>query len=216
MATVPIKQSQYLRCLRCGKTQKAKENQLCSRCQASLHKRKPQSIQKSWAYLITAIVLLFPANLLPISLLTKQGKDIPDTIYSGIISLVNQDMVPIAIIVFVASIVVPIAKIIGLSWILIAIKLQLAVSPYKQMIMFRIIDWIGRWSILDLFVIAIMMTLLDRGLLLSFVPGPAASSFALVVVFTLLAARSFDTRLIWDNTSAKNAHGINESELSTE
>lgn len=187
-----------LRCQHCGKTQLKQEAQLCERCQHPVFMRKPHCLQKSWAYLLTAIILLFPANLLPISLLTQKGREVPDTIYSGILNLIRQDMLPIAIIVFIASIVVPIAKILGLGWILISIKLNLPISPLKQLFMFRIIDWIGRWSILDLFVIAIMVSLLDRDLLLSFIPGPAATSFALVVVFTLLSAKSFDTRLIWD------------------
>jgi len=195
---------QYLRCPHCGKTQFLLEGKHCQRCQYRVFKRKPNSIQKSWAYLITAVILLFPANLLPISLLTKQGQDYPDTILSGTINLLNQNP-PIAIIVFIASIVVPVAKIIGLGWILITIKLELPMSPHKQQLMFKVIDWIGRWSILDLFVIAIMMTLLDRGFLLSFIPGPAATSFALVVIFTLMAAKNFDTRLIWDCCNKNNS-----------
>ena len=194
----------YIRCNHCGKTQMAMNGQACSRCSTELFKRKPYSIQTTWAYLISAVILLFPANLLPISLLTKQGENYPDTIYSGIISLSKQEMLPIAVIVFVASIVVPVAKVVGLLWILISIQLRLKISPTKQMLMFKIIDWIGRWSILDLFVIAIMMTLLDQDLLLSFVPGPAATPFALVVVLTILAAKSFDTRLIWDYQPIEN------------
>lgn len=175
------------------------EGDACLRCKSPIHHRKPQSIQKTWAYLIAASVAIFPANLMPISILITNGQRLEDTIFSGVASLVNSGMTGIAIIIFVASIVVPIAKILGLTYLLLAIKFKRRVFHRQRMMMYFIIKWIGRWSMMDLFVISIMMTLLDRGQILDFTPGYGAVAFGLVVIFTMLAAESIDPRLIWDN-----------------
>ncbi|MDO6525529.1 paraquat-inducible protein A [Motilimonas sp. 1_MG-2023] len=160
--------------------------------------RQTNSLQKTWAYLITACIFIFPANFMPITILISQGNETPDTIMSGVIALINSGSAGIAIIVFVASIVVPIAKILGMGFILLSLQLQLSMSHKMRFIMFKFIDWVGRWSMLDLFVISIMVAVIDKGQLLVIVPGPGATAFASVVVLTLLAAKSFDTRLMWD------------------
>ena len=126
----------------------------------------------------------------------------PDTIFSGIMSLVESDMLTIAIIVFIASIIVPIFKIAALAFILLAIQFKWRFSQRTQLQLFVMVDWIGKWSILDLFVISIMTAVFDKGHLLAVYPGIAATSFTVVVVATLFAAHSFDTRLIWDATKS--------------
>ncbi|PSB88031.1 paraquat-inducible membrane protein A, partial [Photobacterium damselae subsp. damselae] len=113
--------------------------------------------------------------------------------------LVKTNMPGIAAIIFIASIVVPVAKILGLAYILLCIQFKRQGSFLTRMKMYRIIQWIGKWSMMDLFVISIMVTLIDRGQLLDFTPGPGAIAFAVVVVLTMLAAESLDSRLIWDN-----------------
>ena len=170
----------------------------CPICGNDICLRKKLSIQKTWALLITAIIFIIPANVYPITFLLKNNVLYPDTIYSGIISLVESEMVVIAIIVFVASILVPILKIIALGFILISVQLKWKFSEKKQLLIFSFVDWIGRWSILDLFVISIMVAVFDKGNLLSVYPGIAATSFTIVVLTTLFAALNFDTRLIWD------------------
>lgn len=174
------------------------ENTHCSRCEAELQVRDYSSLQKSWALLITAAILLIPANLYPITVLTNQGKVRHDTIFSGIIHLVHSDMLPIAIIVFIASILVPWVKIIGLATYLCAISFNLPISKKKLMVGFHIIEWIGRWSMLDLFVISLTVALVNMGQLLDAKPAPAATAFALVILLTQLAAKVLDTRLLWD------------------
>ncbi|PSW14810.1 paraquat-inducible protein A [Photobacterium sanctipauli] len=174
-------------------------NSHCVRCQAPLHKRMPNSIQKTWAYLIAASVFIFPANLYPISIFLNNGKRAEDTIFSGVATLVKTDMLGIAIIIFVASIVVPVAKILGLAFILLTIQFKRQVNHLQRMKLYRFIQWIGKWSMMDLFVISIMVTLIDRDQLLDFTPGPGAIAFGVVVVLTMLAAESLDSRLIWDN-----------------
>ena len=108
-------------------------------------------------------------------------------------------MYGIAIIIFVASIVVPVAKILGLGYLLLCVQFKRTVFHRQRMSIYIAVKWIGKWSVMDLFVISIMMTLIDRGQILDFTPGLGAVAFGLVVVFTMLAAESFDSRLIWDN-----------------
>jgi len=170
----------------------------CPICANEISLRKKNSLQKTWALLLTAVIFIFPANLYPITYLLKNNTLYPDTIFSGIVSLVDSGMSGIAIIVFVASILVPFFKIIALAGITLAVQRKWKLSPKKQLLLFNLIDWIGKWSILDLFVISIMVAVFDKGHLLSVYPGIAASSFAVVVITTLFATKSFDTRLIWD------------------
>lgn len=179
-------------------------DQQCSFCGSKISVRIKNSQQKTWALLLTAIIFIIPANLYPITYLLKNSTLYPDTIFSGILSLIASDMHGIALIVFIASILVPIFKIIALIFILLAVHFKWQLNPRKQLMLFTLVDWIGRWSILDLFVISIMVAVFDKGNLLSVYPGIAATSFTLVVVTTLFAAESFDTRLIWDaHTDAK-------------
>lgn len=189
--------TKQLHCHSCHLSQP--EGEHCARCQSPIHHRKPHSMQKTWAYLLAASVAIFPANLMPISILLTNGQRLEDTIFSGVASLVNSGMTGIAIIIFVASIVVPVCKILGLSYILLAIKFKREIFHKQRMYIFFVIKWIGRWSMMDLFVISIMMTLLDRGQILDFTPGYGAIAFGLVVVLTMLATESLDPRLIWDN-----------------
>ncbi|GLS84636.1 paraquat-inducible protein A [Paraferrimonas haliotis] len=190
-------------CVLCHATNNGKDSH-CYRCKAPIYFRKPASLQLSWALLLTAFILLFPANYFPITQLTNQGKVTYDTIYSGILSLVQSDMIPIAIIVFIASIVVPWAKIAGIFIVLLAIQLKLPLSTKQLAASFRVIEWIGRWSMLDLFVISIMVAIVNMGQLLDAKPAPAATAFAAVILFTQLAAKSLDTRLLWDRMERTN------------
>ncbi|MFC3023956.1 PqiA/YebS family transporter subunit [Vibrio zhugei] len=189
-------ESKDVHCLYCHFSQPAGTH--CQRCHHRLHKRRPQSIERTWAYLIAATVAIFPANLIPISILLTNGQHLDDTIYSGVVSLFNSHMAGIAIIILIASILVPMAKILGLGYILVSIQFKRMTFAKHRMRIFFIIKMIGKWSMLDLFVISIMLTLVDRGQLLNFIPGNGAVAFGLVVVLTLLATESLDPRLMWD------------------
>ncbi|USD42542.1 paraquat-inducible protein A [Vibrio sp. SCSIO 43135] len=171
----------------------------CVRCHQPIHHKTPRSIQKTWAYLIAASIAIVPANVIPISILITNGQRLEDTILSGVASLVNTEQEGIALIIFVASIVVPVAKILGLGYILLAIRFKRAVYHRQRMFIYFAVRWIGKWSVMDLFVISIMLTLVDRGQILNFTPGYGAVAFGLVVVFTMLAAESLDPRFIWSN-----------------
>ncbi|EPH5256910.1 PqiA/YebS family transporter subunit [Vibrio cholerae] len=190
---LPVKQ---VHCHNCNLSQP--ENGHCVRCQHKLYHRKPNSIERTWAYVLAATVAIFPANLIPISILITNGQRLEDTIFSGVASLVKNGMWGIALIIFIASIVVPVIKIIGLAYLLMAIKLKRHVHQRQRMMIYRGIKWIGKWSVMDLFVISIMLTLVDRGQILDFTPGYGAVAFGMVVVLTMLAAESLDPRLLWD------------------
>lgn len=188
-----------MHCLHCQLSQPS--NTVCVRCHKPMFRRKPHSIQATWAYIAASAIAIFPANLIPISILITNGRRMEDTIFSGVASLVKSGMWGIAIIIFVASIIVPVAKILGLSYLLLSIKFKNSLYARQRMTIYFIIKWIGRWSMMDLFVICIMMTVIDRGQILDFTPGVGAVAFGMVVLFTMFAAESFDPRLIWDDQS---------------
>ncbi|MCS3430395.1 membrane integrity lipid transport subunit YebS [Klebsiella sp. BIGb0407] len=190
-------------CLGCHLTTLADERGRCPRCHTPLRFRRRHSLQKTWAALIASFIFLLPANLLPISILYVNGVRQEDTIFSGIISLANSN-IAIAIIVFIASILVPFTKIIVMVTLLLSIHLDCGPGLKTRMKMLRFVTWIGRWSMLDLFVIALMMTLINRDLLLAFTMGPAAVYFGAAVILTLLAVEWLDSRLLWDVHASGN------------
>ncbi|WP_037019468.1 paraquat-inducible protein A [Stutzerimonas degradans] len=180
--------------------------QHCTRCGARVHMRRPNSIVRTWALLLSAALLYLPANLLPIMTVRTLGNGTPDTIMSGVVTLARHGMYPIAAVVFVASILVPTFKLIGIAMLLISVQRHHAMSPRQRLLVFRFIEWIGRWSMLDIFVIAILVAIVNFGSLASVEAGTGAVAFASVVVLTMLAAITFDPRLIWDNTESGNKH----------
>lgn len=181
-------------------------HQYCSRCGARLHARRPNSILRTWSLLLTAAVLYIPANVLPIMTVNLFGQGSPATIMQGVVELIHAGMLPIALVVFVASILVPTFKLVGIALLLYSVQRRLMLSPRQRIIMFRFIEWIGRWSMLDLFVIAILVALVSFGNLASIEAGAGAMAFAAVVVLTMLAALTFDPRLIWDTAETDLAH----------
>ncbi|SIQ77263.1 paraquat-inducible protein A [Aeromonas sp. RU39B] len=189
------------RCHTCGLLVRYESGACCPRCHATLHPRIANSLAWTWGLLAMATFMLLPANLLPITLLYNKGNLQADTIFSGIQSLIRSHMSGIACIVFVASIVVPILKILGLGWICWQLQRPRPLRRKQQLVMYRIIDLIGRWSMLDLFVISLMVALVDNGTLLNVSAGPGATAFAGVVVLTMLSARKLDTRLLWDKAA---------------
>ncbi len=178
------------------------EKQHCARCGAHLHGRRPNSLARTWALLITAAILYIPANLLPIMTVNFLGSGMPATIMEGVVELIQADMLPIALVVFVASILVPTFKLVGIASLLYSVQRRQPMSARQRILMYRFIEWIGRWSMLDIFVIAILVALVNFGSLASIEAGAGAMAFCLVVILTMLAAVTFDPRLIWDNTFA--------------
>ncbi|WP_312936053.1 paraquat-inducible protein A [Pseudomonas sp.] len=180
--------------------------QACTRCGAVVHDRRPNSIVRTWALLFTAMILYIPANLLPIMTVSSLGQGTPDTIMSGVITLMKHGMVPIAGVVFVASILVPTFKLIGIALLLYSVQRHQPLSARQRIWMYRFIEFIGRWSMLDIFVIAILVAVVNFGRIASVEANLGAVAFATVVILTMFAALTFDPRLIWDNTESDDDH----------
>lgn len=181
------------------------EGQRCPRCGATLHARKPGALSRTWALLLTALCLLLPANLLPVMTVSRFGQGEPATIIDGIIQLSSHGMWGIAIIVLVASVLIPVGKIIAMIILLLSVQFAKTENLQYKMRLFRIVQWIGRWSMLDIFVVGVLVALVRFGNLASITGQPGATAFAGVVVFTMLAANSFDTRLIWDQRQTQES-----------
>lgn len=170
----------------------------CPRCGANVHKRRPGSLSKTWALVITALIFLIPANVYPIMTLSYRGEGEPSTIIDGVLLLVREHMVPIALVIFIASIAVPFLKVAGIIGLLLSVQMKWNLSRRQRTIMYRAIEVIGRWSMLDIFAISILVTLVKLGSLAEITGGLAATFFCAAVVITMFAAMCFDPRLIWD------------------
>jgi paraquat-inducible protein A len=176
---------------------------LCPRCGAALHERKPRSIERTWAWLIAAALCYLPANLLPIMRVTSLGRAQADTIMSGVVYLLVHGMWPLALVVFVASVFVPLLKLFILFSLLLSVHRGSRWRPVDRTRLYRITEAIGRWSMVDIFVVTILVALVHLGNLATVEAQPGAVFFGAVVVLTMLAAESFDPRLIWDRSEAR-------------
>ena len=170
----------------------------CQRCHSELQLRRRHSLQRCWALCLSATLLLLPANTLPILTVIHFGKGSPDTIMSGVISLWRAELQGIALIVFVASILVPVLKLLVLFFLCIAVQFRLPLKRAQCTLLYRVVHAIGRWSMIDLFMISVLVTLVSLGNIATVETGPGATAFAAVVVLTLYAAEQFDPRLLWD------------------
>ena len=160
--------------------------------------RKHQSLSRTWALLIAAYLLYIPANLLPVSTIVYLGNGQPDTIMSGVVALFQHGDAPIALLLFTASIAVPMLKLATLTFLLLSVHFRLQWKPRDRTQMYRLIETIGRWSMLDIFVISLLVALVQLQALATIHAGPGAVAFCAVVVLTMFAAESFDPRLMWD------------------
>jgi paraquat-inducible protein A len=171
---------------------------ICPRCGALLHLRKPHSLPRTWAFLLAAMVLYIPAVLLPVMVTSTVFGTQSDTILSGVVFLWNSGSWVLAVVVFIASIVVPMLKILSLTYLAWSTQLRSPVVPHKRTRIYRLVELVGRWSMLDIYVITILVALVQFGSVATIDAGPGAIAFGSVVVLTMFAALSFDPRLIWD------------------
>lgn len=179
-------------------SQKTENTQKCPRCGSAVHLRKPRSIERTWALILAATIFLFPANLLPIMRVDFLGIPSNSTILDGIILFFQDGSYGIAFIILLASVLIPIFKVVGLSIVLLTIRLNRARHLRQKIIMFRIIEFIGRWSMLDIFVIAVLGAFINFGFLTTIESASGATYFCLVVITTMFGALAFDPRLMWD------------------
>jgi paraquat-inducible protein A len=176
----------------------ASERRYCPRCGAPLHARKRASMQCTLALLLTASILYIPANLYPIMITEQLGSSHASTILGGIVLLIELGSAPIAAVIFLASVVVPLGKLITLYYLVWSVERGSPLHPRQRAAMYRVTEFIGKWSMVDVFVVAILVALVHLTGLIVIRPGVAALSFAGVVLVTMLAAECFDPRLIWD------------------
>ena len=176
----------------------AGKRQLCPRCATKLEVRRRGSLNATFALTIAAAVLYLPANLLPVMTVERFSRVSTYTIIAGVEELIHLDMWPLALLVFFASIVVPIAKLISLGWFLHAIRRRSARRLRERTMLYRLIDFVGRWSNIDVFMVSILAASLQFGFLTTVDPEAGIVSFAAVVVLTMLATEIFDPRLMWD------------------
>lgn len=170
----------------------------CPRCGEALHLRKSNSLQRTLALLITAVVLYIPANILPIMVTDQLGSATPSTILGGVVLLIDMGSIPIAAVIFIASVMVPLGKLIALFYLCWSVSRGRPINPRQRTVMYRVTELIGKWSMVDVFVVSILVALVHLTGLLVILPGSAAVAFAGVVLVTIVAAESFDPRIIWD------------------
>jgi paraquat-inducible protein A len=189
----------FISCHDCNQTLvKTPELHYCPVCNSVLHARLVNSLQRTSALLLSAFFLYIPANMFPIMTVTKLNVGEPHNIIGGIISLIHSDMIPIALLVLVASILVPLLKMIGLSLLILSVHYRWRINKRLWTRIYRLIALVGRWSMLDIFMISILVSLVDLGAMAQVIAGPAATAFAAVVVLTMFATKTFDVRLLWD------------------
>lgn len=194
----------FIRCHDCGTLIKSKVQCRCPVCRNPVPVRRNQDLHLTTALIISSFCLYIPANIFPIMAVTEFGITARHTIAGGIMVLFQKGMAPIAILVLVASILVPLLKLAGITLLLLCVRYRWQVNARLFTKMYRIIAFVGRWSMLDIFMISILVGLVDLGGVANVIAGPAATAFAAVVVLTMFAAKSFDPRLIWDH---QESHG---------
>lgn len=175
----------------------------CPRCNEELAFRKPNGIQRTWAYLIGAAICYVPANILPVLTTTTPGGAESDTILQGVVLLWSPTGWPLSLIVLFASIMIPSAKILAMGYILITVQRGSFAGTQQRIRLYRTVELIGRWSMVDVFVDTFTAALVQLQPLMAVEPAPGLFFFAAVVVLTMLAVDAFDPRLIWDATSAR-------------
>jgi paraquat-inducible protein A len=177
------------------------ETARCDRCGSHLHPRKHDSIQRTLALLLTACILYIPANLYPIMYTEQFGVEEASTILGGVLVLIELDSVPIAVVIFVFSVIVPLGKILIMFYLVWTVRGRSYLTARQRAVLYRVTQFVGKWSMVDVFVVAILVALVHLTGLMVVRPGVAALSFAGVVMLTMIATESFDSRLIWDNTN---------------
>lgn len=174
------------------------DDAFCPRCGAALSARKPASLARTWAFLAAALILYVPANTLPIMDTSSLFGTQRDTIVSGVAFLWDSGSWLLAALVFFASVVVPLAKMIALALLAGSVQARAGWHPRTRTRLYRAVEFVGRWSMLDIYVVTLLVALVQVSSLASIHAGPGAAAFGAVVVLTMFAASSFDPRLIWD------------------
>ncbi|NDV01663.1 paraquat-inducible protein A [Pseudoroseicyclus tamaricis] len=185
-------------CRRCGRVWPI-ETEECGRCGAHLQSRDPRSLSRVWAWWAAGLIAYVPANLYPMLVTSTLVEETQATIVGGAVELAQHDALGVAIIVLVASVLIPVGKFMAIAFLALSVHRQADTGAHARHKLYEIVEYIGRWSMIDVFVVAILTALVQLNALASIHPGPAAAAFAASVVFTMLSAQSFDSRMIWDH-----------------
>ena len=175
----------------------------CPRCGSRVRSRTPKSLQRTSALLVSAVVLYLPANLYPVMTVQQFGSGDPQTILSGVVHMIESGFIGLAMIVFIASVVVPVLKFAGLGFLIATVHFRWAGSRLAATRVHRIVEMVGRWSMIDIFTIALLVALVQLGFLATVEAGIGAVYFGGVVVLTMLASQTFDPRLLWDTENSR-------------
>jgi paraquat-inducible protein A len=194
---ITAREAGLIACTRCGQVH-AGGAVRCKRCHGPVESRNTKSLQKVWAWLIAGIIAFIPANIYPMLITNTLVEHSESTIIGGAVQLVEHHNYGIAAIVFVASIMIPIGKFFAIAYLAISVHRRQILKMHQRHKLYDVVEFIGRWSMIDVFVVAILSALVQLGGVATINPGVAALSFALSVVFTMLSALAFDPRLIWD------------------
>lgn len=208
-AVVTAAQAGLVSCESChllSRPASAIEPGFCRRCGEKLELRRHGSIETTWALVIAAAICYIPANVLPVLNTTSLGTTEGDTILGGVAFLYNSGSWPLALVVLIASVMIPLGKIVALVYLLVTVQRRSVMSSHERTRLYRMVVFIGRWSMLDVFADTFTVALIQLQPLMSVAPGAGVLFFAAVVVLTMLAAESFDPRLIWDSTNRQQAH----------
>ena len=194
---ITAREAGLVACQRCGRVHDG-VTAVCDRCGGRLRSRDYTSTQRVWAWLIAGIIAYIPANIYPMLLTNTLVEHSESTIVGGVFELIHHGNFGIALIVFVASVVIPLGKFMAVAYLAISVQRRSTLNQHQRHRLFEVVEFIGRWSMIDVFVVAILSALVQLDSLATINPGIAAFSFAISVVFTMLSAQSFDARLIWD------------------
>ncbi|NQZ82995.1 MAG: paraquat-inducible protein A [Colwellia sp.] len=175
------------------------DEQYCQQCHAHLHIISPNSIQQTLALLLTSVILLIPANFLPMMSTTFLGEKTQSTILGGVLLLWQHQSYLVATVIFFASIVIPIGKLLALTWLCYEVRFRGFRSKHLGQKLYRLTEFIGKWSMIDVYVVAILVAMVQMGMIMKIEPGVAAIAFSGLVITTMLAALTFDPRLIWQH-----------------
>ncbi|NVO26898.1 paraquat-inducible membrane protein A [Donghicola sp. C2-DW-16] len=195
-----------LACTRCGAVWSMQdEGAKCDRCGHVLQSRDTKSLQRVWAWWVAALMAYIPSNLEPMLRTRTLVAETESTIVEGAFELIHHGDIPVALIILIASVGIPVAKFGAIAYLALSVNRQARMSAHRRQHLYELVEYIGRWSMIDVFVVAILSALVQLNVAAQISPGPAALTFALSVIFTMLSAQSFDSRMIWDSDTAPDA-----------
>lgn len=194
---ITAREAGLVACQQCGQVHEI-TSEWCNRCGGQLQSRDPESLQRVWAWLIAGMIAYVPANLYPMLRTSTLTEHSENTIIGGVFELLRYGSWGVAAIVFVASVIIPLGKFAAIIYLAVSVHRKSTQNLHARHRAYDVVEFIGRWSMIDVFVVAILSALVQLDTVATVNPGIAAVSFALSVIFTMLAAQAFDSRLIWD------------------